>query len=90
MAGRELNNAGRADMASGKVKQAVTRTGRESYTLGKRNKALTIEGMMANSKHDEISDGQIEEAEQDAADPSHEKNPADREDDQSGNTEVNK
>jgi hypothetical protein len=46
--------------------------------------------MMADIKRDEISDGQIEEAEQDAADPSHEKNPADREDDQTGNTEVNK
>jgi hypothetical protein len=31
---------------------------------------------MADSKRDEISEGQIEEAEQDAADPSHEKNPA--------------
>jgi hypothetical protein len=46
--------------------------------------------MMADSKRDEISDGQIEEAEQGAADSSLEKNPADREDDQSGNTDVNK
>ena len=46
--------------------------------------------MIADSKHDEISEGQIEEAEQDAADPSHEKNPADREDDHSGNTDVTK
>jgi hypothetical protein len=45
---------------------------------------------MTNIQRDKISDGQIEEAEQDAADPSHEKNPADREDDQSGNTGVNK
>jgi len=45
---------------------------------------------MADIKRDEISEGQIEEAEQDAADPSHEKNPAEREKDQSGNTEVNK
>jgi hypothetical protein len=37
--------------------------------------------MMTDIKRDKISDGQIEEAEQDAADPSHEKNPADREDD---------
>jgi hypothetical protein len=29
--------------------------------------------MMADTKRDEISEGQIEEAEQDAADPSHEK-----------------
>jgi hypothetical protein len=86
----ELNNAGRADMASGKVKQAVTRTGRESYTLGKRSEALTIEGMMADSKRDEISDGQIEEAEEEAADPSHEKIPPNVEDDERGNTEVNK
>jgi hypothetical protein len=49
-----------------------------------------MEDTMADSKREQISDGQIEEAEQDAADPSHEKNPADREDDQSGNTEVNK
>ena len=39
---------------------------------------------------DKISDGQLDEAEQDAADPSHEKNPAEREDDQNGNTDVNK
>ena len=45
---------------------------------------------MADIERDKISDGQIEEAEQDAADPSHEKNPADREDDQSDNTDVNK
>ena len=45
---------------------------------------------MADSKDEEISEGQIEEAEQDAADPSHEKNPADREDDQSGHSDVNK
>ena len=42
------------------------------------------------TERDKISDAQIEEAEQDAADPSHEKNPAEREDDQSGNTDVNK
>jgi hypothetical protein len=46
--------------------------------------------MMADSKRDQISDGQIEEAEQDAADPSHEKNPAEREDGQSGHTDFNK
>ena len=40
--------------------------------------------------NDDITEGQIEEAEQDAADPSHEKNPAEREDDQSGDTDVNK
>ena len=45
---------------------------------------------VADSNRDAISEGQIEEAEQDAADPSHEKNPADREDDQSGHTDVNK
>ena len=45
---------------------------------------------MADSNRDQISDGQIEEAEQNAADPSHEKNPAGREDDQSGRTQVNK
>ncbi|HKU28100.1 MAG TPA: hypothetical protein VJQ54_21705 [Candidatus Sulfotelmatobacter sp.] len=45
--------------------------------------------MMAEIERDKMSDGQIEEAEQDAADPSHEKNPADREDDQSGDTDVN-
>ena len=45
---------------------------------------------MADIERDKISDGQIEEGEQDAADPSHEKNPADRKDDQSGNTDVNK
>lgn len=44
---------------------------------------------MAEIERDQISDGQKEEAEQDAADPSHEKNPADREDDQSGDTDVN-
>ena len=44
---------------------------------------------MAEIERDKMSDGQIEEAEQDAADPSHEKNPADREDDQSGDTDVN-
>ena len=45
---------------------------------------------MADIEPDQISEGQIEEAEQDAADLSHEKNPADREDDQSGHTGVNK
>jgi hypothetical protein len=45
---------------------------------------------MPDIERDEISEGQIEEAEQDAADPSHEENPAEREDDQSGNTDVNK
>jgi hypothetical protein len=49
-----------------------------------------MEGMMADLKRDQISDGQIEEAEQDAADPSHEKNPADVEDEERGTTEVNK
>jgi hypothetical protein len=65
---------------------------RDALSLYKsvKEEALTIEGMMADSRHDEISDGQIEEAEQDAADPSHEKNPAEREDDQSDNTDVNK
>ena len=48
-----------------------------------------MEKMMAEIERDKMSDGQIEEAEQDAADPSHEKNPADREDDQSGDTDVN-
>jgi hypothetical protein len=50
---------------------------------------VPMEKMMAEIERDKISDGQIEEAEQDAADPSHEKNPADREDDQSGDTDVN-
>ncbi|MBV9498512.1 MAG: hypothetical protein JO138_03980 [Acidobacteriaceae bacterium] len=36
------------------------------------------------------SDDQIDEAEQDAADPSHEKNPGEKEEDESGNTDVNK
>lgn len=44
---------------------------------------------MVDIERDKIPDGQIEEAQQDAADPSHEKNPADREDDQSGDTDVN-
>ncbi len=50
---------------------------------------VPMEKMMAEIERDKISDGQIEEAQQDAADPSHEKNPADREDDQSGDTDVN-
>ncbi|MBV8477006.1 MAG: hypothetical protein JO033_01635 [Acidobacteriaceae bacterium] len=45
---------------------------------------------MADVERDKISEGQIEEAEQDAEDPSDEKNPAEREDDQSDNTDVNK
>jgi hypothetical protein len=46
--------------------------------------------MMTDIRRDQISDGQIEEAEQDAADPSHEKNPAEVEDEERGSTEVNK
>lgn len=45
---------------------------------------------MTNIKRDQISDGQIEEAEQDATDPSHEKHPAEVEEEERGSTEVNK
>jgi hypothetical protein len=51
---------------------------------------VDMEKVMADVERDKISEGQIEEAEQDAEDPSHEKKTADREDDQSGNTDVNK
>jgi hypothetical protein len=50
----------------------VTRTG-EKVIHTVKGKKPNIEGMMADIKRDQISDGQIEEAEQDAADPSHEK-----------------
>ena len=45
---------------------------------------------MADIKRDQISDSQIEEAEEEAADPSHEKIPANVEDDERGSTDVNK
>jgi hypothetical protein len=51
---------------------------------------VEMEKVMADVDRDKISEGQKEEAEQDAADPSHEKNPADRQDDQSDKTDVNK
>jgi hypothetical protein len=54
-----------------------------------RKKALAIERMMPDIERDEISEGQIEEAEQDAADPSHDENPTEREEEESGNTDVN-
>ena len=45
---------------------------------------------MADIKRDQISEDQIEEAKQEVADPSHEKNPVEVEDEERGNTEVNK
>ena len=53
-------------------------------------RSLRWRKVMADVERDKISEGQIEEAEQDAEDPSDEKNPAEREDDQSDNTDVNK
>jgi hypothetical protein len=48
-----------------------------------------MEGIMADIKRDQISDSQIEEAEE-AADPSHEKIPANVEEDERGSSDVNK